>query len=201
MANRLDRKNSVFFRTVIAATVIIIGLMMVTFWRVQHPQEPNYFQVKIDDQGVKRFTRLQALDTRFFTRENLLLWVQEVVGNIYTFNAVTYRQRFDYMLANDFTSDGADSFRRALSQSQLLQQVITQQLNLTGLVSGQPVILKQGPLMGQYTWKVQMPVLLTFESASQTTTKRIIVTMLIVNVPTEKSPQAIAIQDLWSEEY
>lgn len=200
MANRLDRKNSVFFRTVIAGTIVIIGLMIAIFWRIRNPEEPRYFQIQVE-QGKKQFIPLQALNSRLFSRQDLLMWVQEVVGNIYTFNAVTYKQKFDYMLANDFTSNGASSFRQTLDDSQLLKQVITQQLNLTGLVSGQPVILQQGPLMGQYTWKVQMPVLLTFENANQMATKRIIVTVLIVNVPTQESPQAIAIQELWSEEY
>lgn len=200
MANRLDRKNRIFFRTVIAATIVIIGLMITIFWRIRNPEEPRYFQVKIE-QGQKRFTPLQALNGRLFSRQDLLMWVQEVVGNIYTFNAITYKQKFDYLLANNFTSDGANSFRQTLADSQLLNQVITQQVNLTGLVSGQPVILQQGSLMGQYTWKVQMPVLLTFENANQVSTKRIIVTVLIVNVPTQQSPQAIAIKEFWSEEY
>ena len=200
MANRLDRKNRIVFRTVIAAAVVIIGLMIAIFWRIRNPEEPRYFQVRVE-QGKKQFIPLQVLNSRLFSRQDLLMWVQEVVGNIYTFNAVTYKQKFDYMLTNDFTSNGASSFRQTLDDSQLLKQVITQQLNLTGLVSGQPVILQQGPLMGQYTWKVQMPVLLTFENANQMATKRIIVTVLIVNVPTQDSPQAIAIQELWSEEY
>jgi intracellular multiplication protein IcmL len=200
MANRLDRKNRIFFRTVIAATIVIIGLMIAIFWQIRNPEEPRYFQVKID-QGQKQFTPLQALNGRLFSRQDLLMWVQEVVGNVYTFNAITYKQKFDYLLANDFTSDGASSFRQTLDDSQLLNQVITQQVNLTGLVSGQPVILQQGSLMGQYTWKVQMPVLLTFENANQKSTKRILVTVLIVNVPTQQSPQAIAIKEFWSEEY
>jgi len=200
MANRLDRKNRIFFRTVIAATIVIIGLMIAIFWKIRNPEEPRYFQVKID-QGQKQFTPLQALNGRLFSRQDLLMWVQEVVGNVYTFNAITYKQKFDYLLANDFTSDGASSFRQTLDDSQLLNQVITQQVNLTGLVSGQPVILQQGSLMGQYTWKVQMPVLLTFENANQKSTKRILVTVLIVNVPTQQSPQAIAIKEFWSEEY
>lgn len=200
MANRLDRKNRIFFRTVIAATIVIIGLMIAIFWRIRNPEEPKYFQVQTE-QGQKQFMPLQALDGRFFSRQDLLLWVQEVVGNVYSFNAVTYKQKFDYLLANDFTPDGASSFRQTLDDSQLLNQVVTQQVNLTGLVSGQPVILQQGPLMGQYTWKVQMPVLLTFENANQVSTKRIIVTVLIVNVPTQQSPQAVAIKEFWSEEY
>lgn len=199
MANRLERKNRVYFRTVIVATLIIIGLMVATFWRIQHPDEPKYFQVSLA-QGQKQFTSIQSYSARLFTREDLLLWIQEVVGNIYTFNAVTYQKRFDAILAADFTPEGADSFRKTLDSSQLLKQVITQQLNLTSIVSGQPVILAQGPLLGKYTWKVQMPVLLTFESASQTSTKRIIVTVLIINVPTKDSPQAVAIQQLWSAE-
>lgn len=200
MANRLDRKNRIFFRTVIAATIVIIGLMIAIFWRIRNPEEPRYFQVKLE-QGQKQFTPLQALNGRLFSRQDLLMWVQEVVGNIYTFNAITYKQKFDYLLANDFTSDGANSFRQTLADSQLVNQVITQQVNLTGLVSGQPVILQEGSLMGQYTWKVQMPVLLTFENANQVSTKRILVTVLIVNVPTQQSPQAVAIKEFWSEEY
>jgi intracellular multiplication protein IcmL len=200
MANRLDKKNSIFFRSVIAAAVILIGLMTVTFWRLQHPDEPQYFAVQIEN-GQKQFTRLQSFSGRIFTREDLLLWVQEVVGNIYTFNAVTYKQRFNDILANDFTADGASSFRQALDSSQLLKQVTTQQLNVTGIVSGQPVILKEGQLMGRYTWKIQMPVLLTFESASQTTVQSAIVTILVVNIPTSDSPQAVAIQDFWSQSY
>ena len=200
MANRLDRKNRIFFRTVIAATIVIIGLMIAIFWRIRNPEEPRYFQVKLE-QGQKQFTPLPALNGRLFSRQDLLMWVQEVVGNIYTFNAITYKQKFDYLLANDFTSDGANSFRQTLADSQLVNQVITQQVNLTGLVSGQPVILQEGSLMGQYTWKVQMPVLLTFENANQVSTKRILVTVLIVNVPTQQSPQAVAIKEFWSEEY
>ncbi len=200
MANRLDKKNSIFFRSVIAAAIILIGLMTVTFWRLQRPEEPQYFAVQIEN-GQKQFTRLQHFSGRLFSREDLLLWVQEVVGNLYTFNAVTYKQRFNDILSNDFTSDGANSFRQALDNSQLLKQVTTQQLNVTGIVSGQPVILKQGQLMGRYTWKIQMPVLLTFESASQTTVQKAIVTILIVNVPTSDSPQAVAIQDFWSQSY
>lgn len=199
MANRLDRKNRAYFRIVIVSTVIIIGLMVATFWRIQYPEEPKYFQVQIE-QGQKQFTPLTSYNARLFSRDDLLLWIQIVVGDIYTFNAITYQQKFRDILANDFTPDGADSFRETLNNSQLLKQVVTQQLNLTSIVSGQPVILQQGALMGRYTWKVQMPVLLTFESANQITTKRIIVTVLIINVSTKESPQAVAIQELWSQE-
>lgn len=199
MANRLDRKNRVYFRIVIVSTLIIIGLMVATFWRIQHPEEPKYLQVQIE-QGKKQFTQLQSYNERLLSSADLLLWVQVVVGDIYSFNAITYQQKFNDLLAKNFTPDGADSFRQVLNDSQLLQQVITQQLNLTSIVSGQPVILKEGALLGKYSWKVQMPLLLTFESASQITTKRIIVTVLIINVPTKESPQAVAIQEIWSTE-
>jgi intracellular multiplication protein IcmL len=199
MANRLDRKNSAFFRTVIALTFFLIGVMVIIFWRLQHPEEPRYFQVSVE-QGKEQLVSLESFDGRILSRQTLLLWVQEIVGSIYTFNAITYQKTFDSVLTNNFTSDGASAFRQVLNNSQLLEQVTTQQLNLTGVVSGQPVILEQGLLLGKYSWKVQMPVLLTFESANQITTKNIIVTVLIVNVPTRTSPQAVAIQNFWSED-
>ncbi len=200
MANRLDRKNTFFFKTLISCALILAGLMAVTFWRVRHPEEPKYYQVAINAAGQKQYIPLQFLNGRIFSREMLLLWVQEVVADVYTFNGVTYQQKFRNLLSADFTPDGAASFRKALEDSQLLKQVTTQQLNLTGIVSGQPVILKQGFLLGHYSWKVQMPVLLTFESANNITNKQIIVTVLAVAVPSTQSPNTVAIDQFWSQE-
>ncbi len=199
MANRVQKKNGLFFRTVIVATLVVVGLMSAVFWHIKYPKDPDYYQVQITD-GQKQFTPLWVLKHRIFSRDALLLWIEEVVGDIYTFNAINYQQKFNDILSNDFTSAGADSFRQALENSQLLKQVTSQQLNLTGIVSGQPVILQQGPLLGVYSWKVQMPVLLTFESASQITTKRIIVTVLAVQTSTEESPNEALISQFWSEE-
>ncbi|MBY0377870.1 MAG: DotI/IcmL/TraM family protein [Gammaproteobacteria bacterium] len=200
MANRVQKKNGVFFRTVIAATLVVVGLMSAVFWHIKHPPEPDYFQVKITENQQKQFTPLRVLSHRIFSRDALLLWLEEVVGDIYTFNAINYQQKFNEILSNDFTAEGADSFRQALENSQLIKQVTTQQLNLTGLVAGQPVTLQQGPLLGVYSWKIQMPVLLTFESASEVTTKRIIVTVLAIQATTQQSPNEVLISQFWSEE-
>ena len=90
MTNRLDRKNRFFFKSVIAVTLIVIGLMVVIFWRICYPETPVYYRVAMN-QGQKQLVPLQALDSRIFPREALLLWVQGVVGDIYTFNGVTYQ--------------------------------------------------------------------------------------------------------------
>jgi intracellular multiplication protein IcmL len=200
MANRMERKNAFFFKIVTSCALILAGLMAVTFWRLLHPQEPKYYQIAVDAQGQKQYLPLQFLSGRLFSREMLLLWVQEVVADVYTFNGVNYQQKFNSLLSTDFTSNGATSFRQVLNDSQLLKQVVTQQLNLTGIVSGQPVILQQGYLLGRYSWKVQMPVLLTFESASNVTTKQVIVTVLAVAVPSTQSPNTVAIDQFWSQE-
>ncbi len=196
--NRVEKKNAIFFRTVIAATLVVTGLMSAIFWRIKHPEEPKYYQIQ-NNQGQKQFTSLTPLIHHLFSRESLLLWVEEAVGDIYTFNGINYQQKFNQLLANDFTAAGADSFRKALDDSQLLNQVTTQQLNLTGIVSGQPVILDEGPLMGTYSWKIQMPVLLTFESASAINTKQVIVTVLVDTVPSTESPKEVLISQFWSQ--
>ncbi len=199
MANRINRKNSIYFRALIAVTVLEIFLMAVIYWRIRFPIEPEYYQLTgVDSQGHLQRLSLSAQSSRLLPNDALLTWAETSVAQAYTFNGLNYQENFDTLLSHNFTSEGAASFRKILDSSQLLKQVTSQQLNLTGIVSGQPVILKQGALMGRYTWKVQMPLLLTFESASQVTTKRLIITVLIVNVPTTDSPEAVAIDEFWS---
>ena len=56
-----------------------------------------------------------------------------------------------------------------------------------------PVVLEQGLMAGRYTWKVQIPMLITFQSASQFSQQAVTVTMLIVRVSPLDSPRSIGI--------
>ncbi len=60
-----------------------------------------------------------------------------------------------------------------------------------------PVILKEGPTAaGIYAWQVQLPMLVTYQSASDTRKQNIILTMLIARRSTLESPKAIGIASI-----
>jgi intracellular multiplication protein IcmL len=72
--------------------------------------------------------------------------------------------------------------------------VVKKQLFVNGVVAGVPVISNQNELPGRgYTWRVQIPFLVSYQSSDQTTTERYIVVMMIVKVPTTVNPEGIGI--------
>jgi len=76
----------------------------------------------------------------------------------------------------------------------LISTIVQNQLFVNGVVSGPPVISNQGPLPGKgYTWRVQIPFLVTYQSANTTTKRSFYVVITIVQVPTNINPQGIGI--------
>jgi intracellular multiplication protein IcmL len=61
-------------------------------------------------------------------------------------------------------------------------------------VVGTPVISNQGPLPGtDYAWRVQIPFLVTYQSANVTTRRNYMVIVSIIRVSTIENPQGIGI--------
>ncbi len=56
-----------------------------------------------------------------------------------------------------------------------------------------PVILQKGILNGRFAWRVQMPLLVTYQSANEFSQANNVVTMLISRVSTLNSPRGIGI--------
>ena len=56
-----------------------------------------------------------------------------------------------------------------------------------------PVILQKGPLAGRYAWRIQIPILITYQSASEFKQVNNVVTILVKRVSTRETPRGIGI--------
>ena len=92
-----------------------------------------------------------------------------------------------------FTSDGWNQFITALSESNNLDAVKTKKLVVSAVATAAPVILQKGLLNGRYAWRIQMPILVTYQSASEFSQQNLNVTMLVTRVDTLNSPRGIGI--------
>jgi intracellular multiplication protein IcmL len=134
------------------------------------------------------------LNTPNLTTPTLLDWVVEAVTTSYNFNFNNY----DSALKNIriyFTDSGYQNFINALNSANTIQTVVSKQLVVTAVTTASPVILKEGPtaLGGVYAWEVQVPVLITFQSASEQIKQKAVLTLLIVRRSTLESPKGIGI--------
>ena len=80
-----------------------------------------------------------------------------------------------------------------MQESNNLDAVKAKKLIVSAVATRAPIILQKGILNSRYSWRVQMPILVTYQSASEFSQQNNVVTMLITRVPTLNSPRGIGI--------
>lgn len=174
----------------------IVILLMVIF-RVKNPLEQVFYeQFRLKDQPTKIF-RLNAMDRPVLSNVILTRWASLAAISLFNYNANDYQQKINDALDTFFTTEGADMYYKDFMNSMTLVDVLSKNLIVTAVSQGAPVILREGPLAGSYTWKLQMPILITYSSLSEAKFCNYIATMLIVNIPTWQSPKGIGVSQFW----
>lgn len=180
------------YRKVVAALLIsffiVLTLAGALFYIVTHPPAPRYFATSNDG----RLVPLIPFDRPNLNNSTVLEWANTAATAAYSYNFVNYREALQ-QAADYFTQEGRQMFFNAVKSSNNLQAVIAKKLIVSAVATGVPVVLEQGVMLGRYTWKVQIPMLITFQSASQFSQQSVTVTMLIVRVSPLASPRGIGI--------
>lgn len=173
------------------SVLLNIGLGAVLYYLISHPPMPKYFATSING----RITPLYPLNEPNQADSSVLQWANEAAIAAYTYNFVSYRKELQ-AASEFFTADGWQQFMQALAASNNLEAVKAKKLIVSAVATQAPVILQNGVLNGRYSWRVQMPLLVTFQSASEFTQASYMVTMLIQRVSTLNNPRGIGISQI-----
>ncbi|MBT4885204.1 MAG: type IVB secretion system apparatus protein IcmL/DotI [Legionellales bacterium] len=183
---RDNYKRVLFALLILVITNIILALGAVHV--IKNPPAPKYFAT--NDDG--RLTLMHPLSAPVMSTSSLTEWATRSATTAYTFDFVNYRKSLQEA-SGLFTASGWQSFEKALVASNNLKLVLTKKLVTTAVAQGAPVVLKRGVLNGAYSWQVQLPVLVTYQSASMNVKQPMLVTMLIRRVDVSNNPAGIAI--------
>lgn len=131
-----------------------------------------------------------------YTDPNLLAptiisWASNAATTAYTFDFVNYQTQIAAAKPY-FTDDGWNDYLQSVNK--LIQIIVKNQLFVSSVVSGTPVIANEGalPQLG-YTWRLQIPFLVTYQSANAVTQKKYLVLLTVVRVPTRATSQGIGV--------
>lgn len=189
MRNNFYRDN--YRRVLLALLVLLIlnGLLVgIIVYQYYTRPEPRYFATSADG----RITPIYPLSKPVVSASALKQWANLAAVAAYSYDFAHYRS--DLQLASEFfTPKGWRDFQRALRDSGNLETVLTKKLVVSAVSTGTPVIIEQGLLRGRYAWKVQMPLLVSYQSASTVITDPQVVTLLITRVSPLQVPKGIAI--------
>lgn len=167
---------------------IIIFLAGVVFYQIYNRPEPKYFATTTDGRIMQLFPLSEAM----LSPSELLQWTHRAAIAAYTYNFVNYRDAMQ-QLQNQFTPAGWKYYENALKISRTLEMVIAKKLVVSAVATGTPVILDQAVVNGIYAWKVQIPLLVTYQSPNEQTQQSMIITIIVSRVPTVDMPKGIAI--------
>ncbi|MBN9230715.1 MAG: type IV secretion protein DotI [Legionella sp. 40-6] len=182
-----DSQRKVMLALLIALLVnCVLAFMMV--YMITHPPAPKYFATSING----RITPLFPLNEPNQSDSAVLQWANQAAIAAFTYNFVNYRDELQ-AASGFFTAEGWDQFLNALQQSNNLDAVKAKKLIVSAVATRAPIILQKGVLNGRFSWRVQMPILVTYQSASEFTQQNNVVTMLITRVSTLNSPRGIGI--------
>lgn len=142
-------------------------------------QQGSYYQNKPSDNKYKIMTDLSQ---PMRSVEEVSDLAASLAANALTLNFVGYYDQLS-VVRDRFTEAGWLSFGQSLVKSGFIDAVLKKKLSVSAVVIGTPVLLNRGMLAGAYAWKFQMPLLVTYESASSKITQNQIVTVVFKRVP------------------
>lgn len=169
--------------------LIVLLLLAVSFVSYQMSNRPLPMFNAITPKGEKM--ALLSYDEPNLLSSTILQWASKAAVVSYSFDYANYQQQLN-LARPYFTNDGWSDYLGSVNG--LINSIIKAKLIVNGIVAGTPVIANQGPLPGRdYVWRIQIPFLVTYQSANTTSKRTFTVVMTIVRVPTSSNPQGVGI--------
>lgn len=185
-----DKQRKVVLALLISMAINLVQMTMLVYV-ISHPPAPQYFATSING----RITPLYPLDEPNQSDSAVLQWANQAAIAAFTYSFVNYRDELQ-AASVFFTPEGWDQFMGALKESNNLDAVRAKKLVVSAVATRAPIILQKGLLNGRYSWRVQMPLLVTYQSASEFSQQNVVVTLLITRISTLNSPRGIGISQM-----
>jgi len=171
---------------------LIINLILMTALLITHNKEsrPIYFAATADGSLKK----LDPVSDAVYSTEQISAWVAQKIPSILHLNFMDYK---DQLLKSKkyFTPDGWSNFNNAFTS--MIKQITNKRLLTSATIPHTPVVTDKLMLAGSYSWYVQVPVNVTFESQDGSyTMNQYVWRVLVSRVDNRTSSQMLGIKQI-----
>lgn len=193
----LQKEQDRFYRDRLGFVLLLIGLLgaatgflvflLITLQSLRDPA-PVFFKAGPNAELIQQV----PLDQANITPNVLFNWLVQGMISAHSFNFVNYTSRLE--AARDFfTSEGYESFTRALGEAKILENVLAKKYVFRGMPTAAPQIIKEGVLANRYLWKVKFPMNFQYRNVGESLFDAADLSILLVRVPTTESPYGVKI--------
>jgi intracellular multiplication protein IcmL len=168
------------------AAVAVIAVLVLT------RPTPRYFAATPD----LRLAPLTPLDKPVLTQQGLLNWVTETISNAVSLDFLEWREKLTRSREH-FEEAAFASFVESLNSSGVLDMIRDKRLSVSASVTRAPVIIASGLVGGKSTWKIEFPLVVSYESSQGVeSTQNLMATVLVCRASTVTSPRGVVIQQV-----
>lgn len=182
------------FRWVLMALIVMLMLSVIliasVIYKAIFPGQIKFYATMTTGQVVP----LASLEEPVVTNKYILEWSARATRAALSLDFVNYSKEL-HDASQYFTPHGWSAFSAALDKSGLLETVQKQKLMMSVVVPQSPIIRFNGVIAGRHIWRVSMPVLVTFGSASEQRQRQMNVLMIISRVSALDTAEGIQITD------
>lgn len=192
--NYSRERHVMFSRLIVVLAVALcvsIGMNIVLSTR---PVEMKFFATDVEG----KIKQLTPIDQAITTLNELNTWVVNSTTQALTFSFANYRQELSAARQN-FTTAGWAGFEKALAESNLLETIKARRYVSTAVPAGAPVLMASGLVEGRFAYKFQVPIVVTYASASETTSKQYLFEVVVVRQPETVHPRGLGIASITFE--
>jgi intracellular multiplication protein IcmL len=151
-----------------------------------------YFAVTPD----LRVMEMAPVSEPFVSPQALLNWAGETVTRAMSLDFLHWRRKLGDVRP-DFDPEGFASFVNALTEGGHISKIVSERLNLSAVMEGAPVIVSQGVERGRMTWRIEMPVVVSYQTSSGVAaTQRLLAEVTAQRVPPSQNPRGVVIRQV-----
>ena len=165
-------------------SIVVIALLLL------NQPGPRYFAATPD----LRLAPLVPLDQPVLTQEGLLTWASDTITGAMSLNFLEWREKLESIRSN-FDDEAFKSFLASLKSSGVLDMIREKRLSASAVSTRAPVIIASGLVGGTATWRIEFPLVVSYESSQGVeSTQRLVATVLVRRASTVKTPRGVVIQ-------
>lgn len=197
-----DDRNQTLSFIIIGLLVAVLFVQLTNFELAATKGQPKVGDVEYSDECESKYFAstadgriipLTPLGESGVTTPVLLNWASEAIAETMTFGFNDYKRRLQGS-SRYFSKKGWASFTTALERARILEMVEANQQVVSAAAQGAPVLVSEGVKDGVYTWNVQVPTVLTYQSGARTRSDRLLVTLVIKRSSLPENDKGLAIE-------
>lgn len=189
-----EARHHYLTRLVFAVAALLVLSLLGTGAMISKPEIYRYVLL---ERGGKVLS-LVPLDQPKQADDFVVRWAVNATLKLHTYDFLNYQRQLEEAKRN-MTVFGWGAYEKALEESGNFKAVISNRYASTAVPAGPGRILKKGDLMGRFAWRIQFPILVTYQSSSRTTTQNMLVTVVVVRQPEFVQADGLGIRSIIAE--